>query len=41
MLKTCAKICIRFWDHPGYHLDVPGAPDVAPLPQLIRQSVSA
>ncbi len=41
MLKTCAKICIRFRDHPGDHLDVPGGPDLAPLPQLINQSVSA
>jgi hypothetical protein len=32
MLKTCAKICIRLWDHPGDHLDVPDVPDVAPLP---------
>jgi len=41
LMKTCRKLRIRFWDYLGCRLDVPGAPDIAPLPQLIRQAASA
>ena len=41
LMKTCARHGIRFWDYLGCRLDVPGAPDIPPLPQLIRQSASA
>ena len=40
LMKTCAKLDIRFWDYLGCRLDAPGAPHVAPLPQLIRQAAS-
>ena len=40
LMKTCAKLGIRFWDYLGCRLDAPGAPHVAPLPQLIRQTPS-
>jgi hypothetical protein len=36
LMKTCAKQTIRFWDYLGARLGVPGAPDVPPLPDLIR-----
>ncbi len=40
LMKTCAKLGIRFWDYLGCRLDAPAAPHVAPLPQLIRQAAS-
>ncbi len=40
LMKTSTKLGIGFWDYLGCRLDVPGAPHVAPLPQLIRQAVS-
>lgn len=40
LMKTCTKLKIRFWDYLGCRLDAPGAPHVAPLPQLIRQAAS-
>ncbi len=40
LMKTCTKLGIRFWDYLGCRLDAPGAPHVAPLPQLIRQAAS-
>ncbi|HEX9809502.1 MAG TPA: transposase [Alphaproteobacteria bacterium] len=40
LMKTCNKLGIRFWDYLGCRLDAPGAPYVAPLPQLIRQAAS-
>ena len=41
LMKTCAKLEIRFWDYLGCRLDAPGAPQIAPLPQLIRQAAAA
>ena len=41
LLKTCAKQCIGFWDYLGARLSVPGAPDIPPLPDLIRESAKA
>lgn len=41
LMKTCNKLGIRFQDYLGCRLDVPGAPVVAPLPQLIHQAASA
>jgi hypothetical protein len=40
LMKTCAKLGISFWDYLGARLHVPGAPIVAPLPQLIRQAAA-
>jgi hypothetical protein len=40
LLKTCAKLDIRFWDYLGARLQVPNAPILAPLPQLIRQAAA-
>jgi len=37
LMKTCAKLGIAFWDFLGHRLGVPGSPDVADLPDLIRQ----
>jgi hypothetical protein len=39
-MKTCAKQGISFWDYLGCRLDAPGAPHVAPLPQIIRQAAA-
>jgi len=41
LMKTCAKQSINFWDYLGDRIDVPGAPRVPPLPDLIRQSARA
>ena len=41
LMKTCAKLSIPFWDYLGCRLHVPGAPDIAPLPQFIRNAASA
>jgi hypothetical protein len=40
LMKTCAKLGISFWDYLGHRLDAPGAPQVDPLPQLIRQAAA-
>ncbi len=32
---------LDIWDYLSCRLHVPGAPDVAPLPQLIRQAAAA
>jgi hypothetical protein len=40
LMKTCAKLGIRFWDYLGDRLQVPGAPLVDPLPQLVRQAAA-
>jgi len=37
LMKTCAKLGIRFWHYLGCRLSVPGAPDIQQLPTLIRQ----
>lgn len=39
--KTCAKHSINFWDYLGDRLAVPGAPNVPPLPDLVRQAATA
>lgn len=36
LMKTCAKLQVGFWDYLGCRIQVPGAPTVEPLPQLIR-----
>ena len=38
LMKTCAKLGVRFWDYLGCRLDTPGAPHIPPLPELIRQA---
>jgi anti-sigma factor RsiW len=40
LMKTCAKLGISFWDYLGHRLDAPGAPQIASLPQLIRQAAA-
>jgi hypothetical protein len=40
LMKTCTKLGIRFWDYLGCRLDAPGAPHIAPLPQIIRQAAA-
>lgn len=40
LLKTCAKLGIRFWDYLGARLKIPGAPAVPPLPQLVRNAAA-
>jgi hypothetical protein len=37
LMKTCAKQGISFWDYLGDRLDVPGAPNVPQLPNLVSQ----
>ncbi len=37
LIKTCHKLGLSFWDYLGDRLEVPGAPSVPPLPNLVRQ----
>ena len=39
LMKSCAKQTISFWNHLGDRLAVPGAVQIPPLPELIRQPV--
>lgn len=41
LMKTCKKLGISFWDYLGHRLDVPDAPNVQPLPGLVRQRCRA
>ena len=41
LLKTCAKLGIRFWDYLGARLHVPAAPPVPSLDHLVRNVVPA
>jgi hypothetical protein len=41
LMKTCAKLGIRFWDYLGARLRVPDAPAVPTLDHLIRQAAPA
>ena len=36
LMTTCDKLGVSFWDHLGDRLAIPDAPDVPPLPDLIR-----
>ncbi len=36
LAKTCRKLGVAFWDYLGARIRVPGAPAIAPLPDLIR-----
>jgi hypothetical protein len=36
LMKTAAKLDISFWDYLGSRLNVPDAPSVPPLPEVIR-----
>lgn len=40
LMKTCAKQRISFWDYLGDRLNIPGAPTVPYLPNLVRQQAS-
>ena len=37
LMKTCDKLGVSFWDYLGSRLDIPDAPAILPLPDLIRQ----
>ena len=37
LMKTCHKLGLYFWHYLGDRLQVPGAPPVPPLPELVRQ----
>jgi len=41
LMKTCDKLDVGFWNYLGSRLNVPEAPTVPPLPQLIRQRAAA
>ena len=41
LMKTCDKLGVSFWDYLGSRLDIPGAPPILPLPDLIRQRAAA
>lgn len=41
LMKTCAKQGISFWDYLGARLSHPGATEIPPLPDLIRQRSTA
>ena len=41
LMKTCNKLGVSFWDYLGSRLDIPGAPPILPLPDLIRQRAAA
>ena len=41
LLKTCAKLGIRFWDYLGARLGASGAPTVPRLDHLVRQAATA
>ena len=36
LIKTCQKLGVSFFDYLGDRLAVPGAPLIAPLPDLVR-----
>jgi hypothetical protein len=36
LMTTCDKLGVSFWDYLGDRLAIPDAPDVTPLPDLIR-----
>jgi Transposase IS66 family len=35
LVKTCAKLKVRFWDYLGARLGVPGCKDIPPVPQML------
>ena len=41
LMKTCDKLGVSFWDYLGSRLDIPGAPPILPLPDLICQRAAA
>ena len=41
LMKTAAKLDISFWDYLGSRLNVPDAPSIPPLPEVIRQRAVA
>jgi hypothetical protein len=36
LMTTCDKLGVSFWDYLGDRLAIPDAPDIPPLPDLIR-----
>jgi hypothetical protein len=41
LMKTCNKLGLSFWDYLGDRLELPGAPAVPLLPDLIRQNAAS
>ena len=41
LMKTCDKLGVSFWEYLGSRLDIPGAPTIPSLPDLIRKRASA
>ncbi|HET6520118.1 MAG TPA: transposase [Geminicoccaceae bacterium] len=41
LLKTCRKLGVAFFAYLGDRLNVPGAPAIAPLPELVRARATA
>ena len=41
LLRTCRKLGVAFFAYLGDRLGVPGAPAVAPLPELVRARARA
>jgi len=40
-MKTCDKLDVGFWNYLGARLNVPDAPCVPSLPELIRRQAAA
>ena len=40
LMKTCRKLGLSFWSYLGDRLDVPDAPPVPPLADLVRARAS-
>ncbi len=41
LLKTCRKLAISFWDYLGARLNVPGAPNIPSLADILRHHATA
>ena len=41
LVKTCSKLKVSFFRYLGHRLHVPGATNIPPLPDLVRQAVIA
>ncbi|MGI9452120.1 MAG: hypothetical protein ACR2QH_15990 [Geminicoccaceae bacterium] len=35
LIKTCQKLGVSFFDYLGHRLDIPSAPTIPPLPDLV------
>ena len=41
LMKTCDKLGVSCWEYLGSRLDIPGAPTIPSLPDLIRKRLTA